>query len=48
MNDTVRIAKDAGFTNVSRLPARSTFWGYLSGILWETWLENDPVLVAAQ
>lgn len=48
MNDTVRIAKEAGFTDVSRLPAPSAFGGYLTNILWETWLENDPVLVAAQ
>ena len=47
MNDTVRIAKDVGFTNVSRLPAASSFKGFLTDILWETWLENDPVLTEA-
>ena len=44
MNDTVRIAKETGFKDVSRLPAKSSFWGYMSNIMWETWLENDPEL----
>lgn len=44
MNDTVRIAREAGFTNISRLPAPSTFQGYLTNILWETWLAYDPAL----
>ena len=44
MGDTVRIAKEVGFTDVSRLPAPSSFWGYMSNIMWETWLENDPDL----
>ncbi len=44
INDAVRIAKDVGFTSVSRLPAASTFSGYLTGFLWETWLRYDPEL----
>ena len=47
MNDTIRQARKAGFTNISRLPAPSTFGDYLSSFLWETWLENDPVLKAS-
>ena len=47
MNDTVRIAKEVGFTRISRLPAPSTFNGYLTNVLWETWLTYDPVLKAA-
>ena len=48
MNDTVRLARQAGFTRISRLPADSSVGGYLTSILWETWLENDPLLKAAQ
>ncbi len=48
MNETVLLAKNAGFTNISRLPAASSFSGYLTNALWETWLEHDPVLKAAE
>ena len=48
MNDTVRIAKEVGFTNISRLPAASGFKGYVTDVLWETWLRCDPVLKAAE
>ena len=44
MGEAVRIAREAGFTDISRLPAGSSFWGYMSNIMWETWLENDPEL----
>ena len=44
MGDTVRIAEETGFQNISRLPAPSSFWGYLTNIMWETWLENDPAI----
>lgn len=47
MNDTVRIAKEVGFTNVSRIPAASNLSGILTSVLWETWLENDPVIIEA-
>ena len=47
MNDAVRIAKEVGFTNVSRLPAASRFSGYLTDLLWETWLRYDPVISSA-
>ena len=48
MNDTVRLAQEVGFTNISRLPAPSTFGEYLNNFLWETWLENDPALQPAE
>lgn len=44
MNDTVRIAREAGFTDISRLPAPSSFSGYLTNVLWETWLTYDPFI----
>ena len=44
----VRIAKEAGFTDVTRLPAPSGFWEYGTNILWETWLEYDPMLKEIQ
>ena len=47
MNDTVRIAREVGFTNISRVPAASGFSGYLTDVLWETWLRCDPVIKAA-
>ncbi len=48
MIQAVRLAEEAGFTGVTRLPAPAGFWEFGANILWEVWLRYDPAVQRAE
>ena len=46
MDRAVKIAEEAGFARVTRLPAAAGFWAFGANLLYETWMARDPAMEA--